>query len=113
MESELIASAAVKRQIDWFSDLLSELTPSLQATSSTIPPVLLNDNLACVTVFNTGNFKGDSRHLRLRFHSLHEAVATEKLVIKHVPSDEMLADGLTKALGRVKDEAFVKEIGLI
>jgi hypothetical protein len=103
MESELIASAAVKKQIDWFIGLLSELVPSLPIAPGT--PVLLNDNLACVTVLSSGNFKGDSRHLRLRFYGLHEAVATEKLVIKHVPSDAMLADGLTKA--------FVKEIGLI
>jgi hypothetical protein len=115
MESELIASAAVKRQIDWFSGLLSELTPSLQAASgvSQSPPVLLNDNLACVTVLNNGNFKGDSRHLRLRFYGLHEAVATEKLLVEHVPSVEMLADGLTKALGRIKHEGFVKDLGLV
>jgi transposase InsO family protein len=111
MESELIASATVKRQIDWFTGLLSELAPSLQISETS--PVLLNDNFACVTVLSTGNFKGESRHLRLRFYGLHEAVATEKLVIKHVPSDEMLADGLTKALGRIKHEAFVKEIGLM
>jgi hypothetical protein len=112
MESELIASATVKRQIDWFSGLLSELAPSLSVSRFASPPVLLNDNLACVTVLTTGNFKGDSRHLRLRFYGVHEAVATEKLLVEHVPSDEMLADGLTKALGRVKHEAFVKEIGL-
>jgi hypothetical protein len=121
MESELIASAAVKRQIDWFSCLLSDLapilTPSMQGASGTAqvssPPVVLNDNFPCVTVLSTGNFKGDSRHLRLRFYSLHEAIATEKLVIKHVRSDGMLAEGLKKALGRIKHEAFVKEIGLI
>jgi hypothetical protein len=118
MESELIASAAAKRQIDWLSGLLSELTPSLNrlalpASSVRPPPVLFNDNSACVDVLTTGNFKGESRHLRLRFYGLHEVIATEQLIIKHVTSDDMLADGLTKALGRVKHEAFVKGIGLI
>jgi hypothetical protein len=117
MESELIASAAVKRQIDWFSGLLSELAPSLPLGASRFrvasPPLLLNDNLACVTVLNDGNFKGDSRHLRLRFYGLHEAVATEKFLVEHVPSVEMLADGLTKALGRIKHEGFLKDLGLI
>jgi hypothetical protein len=41
MESELIASAAVKRQIDWFTGLLSELAPSLSASRFASPPVLL------------------------------------------------------------------------
>jgi hypothetical protein len=112
MESELIACAAVKRQIDWFSGLLSELAPSLPLRFAS-QPLLLNDNLACVTVLNNGNFKGDSRHLRLRFYGLHEAVATEKLLVEHVPSVDMLADGLTKALGRIKHEGFVKDLGLV
>jgi hypothetical protein len=112
MESELIAAATVKRQMDWFTGLLSELAPCLNVPESP-PPIVLNDNLACVTVLNTGNFKGHNRHLRLRFYGLHEAVGTEKLVVKHVSSDEMLADGLMKALGRAKHEAFVKELGLI
>jgi hypothetical protein len=112
MEAELIASATVKKQIDWFQGLLSEMAPSLPASSSA-SPLILNDNLACVTVLNSGNFKGENRHLRLRFYGLHEAVATGRLLVEHVPSEEMLADGLTKALGRVKHEAFVKEIGLI
>jgi hypothetical protein len=126
MQSELIASAAVKRQVDWFEGLLSELAPSLplaEASASSLPlveasassdsPLILNDNLACVTVLNSGNFKGENRHLRLRFYGLHEAVATGKLVVEHIPSEEMLADGLTKALGRTKHNKFVKETGLV
>jgi hypothetical protein len=112
MEAELIASATVKKQIDWFQGLLSEIAPSLLASSSA-SPLILNDNLACVTVLNSGNFKGENRHLRLRFYNLHEAVATGKLAIQHIPSDKMLADGLTKALGKVKHETFVQEIGLV
>jgi hypothetical protein len=116
MEAELIASATVKKQIDWFQGLLSEIAPSLLASSSassSASPLILNDNLACVTVLNSGNFKGENRYLRLRFYALHEAVATGKLAIKHIPSDKMLADGLTKALGKVKHEKFVQEIGLV
>jgi hypothetical protein len=78
MESELIAAATVKRQIDWFTGLLSKLAPCLNVYESTPhQPNLLNDNLAGVTVLNTGNFKGENRHLRLRFYGLHEAVGTE------------------------------------
>jgi hypothetical protein len=124
MQSELIASAAVKRQVDWFQGLLSELAPSLPlaeasassespASTSSEPPLILNDNLACVTVLNSGNFKGENRHLRLRFYGLHEAVATGELAIEHIPSEEMLADGLTKALGKTKHGKFVKDLGLV
>jgi hypothetical protein len=119
MEAELIASATVKKQIDWFEGLLSELLPCIpkfpspSSTGSSTQPLIFNDNLACVIVLKSGNFKGKNRHLRLHFYALHEAVATGKIDLKHIPSDKMLADGLTKALGRVKHQKFVQEIGLI
>jgi hypothetical protein len=92
MESAIIASAMVKRQIDWFQGLLTELTPSLPSLmsmswSESSPAHIFKNNLACVTVLNSGNFKGENRHLRLRFYGLHEAVATETLVVKDVACD--------------------------
>jgi hypothetical protein len=82
----------VKRQIDWFQGLLTELTPSLPSLmsmswSESSPAHIFKNNLACVTVLNSGNFKGENRHLRLRFYGLHEAVATETLVVKDVACD--------------------------
>jgi len=59
-----------------------------------------------------GNFQSDSWHLRLRYHSIHEAIAKDEIEIKHVAGTEMQADALTKALGGVKLGEFVDEIGL-
>jgi hypothetical protein len=119
MEAELIASAIVKKQIDWFEGLLSEILPcipkfpSLSSTGSSMQPLIFNDNLVCITVLKSGNFKGENRHLWLRFYALHEVVATRKIDLKYIPSDKILADRLTKALGRVKYQKFIQEIGLI
>jgi hypothetical protein len=61
---------------------------------------------------NSGNFQYDSRHVRLRYHSIHEAIAKGEIEIKHMAGMEMLADALIKALGGVKLSEFVEEIGL-
>jgi hypothetical protein len=107
MQAEMIATAYGKVQIDWLRDLVSEIGIGRGITRR-----ILNDGLNCVTTLNSGNFQSDSRHLRLRYHSIHEAIAKDEIEIKHVAGTEMLADALTKALGGVKLGEFVEEIGL-
>jgi hypothetical protein len=108
MQAEMIATAYGKVQIDGLNDLTSEI----RIASKDITRRIFNDGLNCVTTLNLGNFQSDSQHLRLRYHSIHEAIAKGEIEIKHVAGMEMLADALTKALGGVKLSEFVEEIGL-
>jgi len=107
MQAEMIATAYGKVQIDWLRDLISEIGVGRGITQR-----ILNDDLNCVTTLNSGNVQSDSRHLRLRYHSIHEAIAKGEIEIKHMAGTEMLGDALTKALGGVKLGEFVEEIGL-
>jgi hypothetical protein len=107
MQAEMIAAAYGKVQIDWLRHLISEI-----GIARCITRRIHTDGLNCVTTLNSGNFQSDSRHLRLRYHSIHEAIAKGEVEIKHVAGTEMLADALTKALGGVKLGEFVEEIGL-
>jgi hypothetical protein len=107
MQAEMIATAYGKVQVDWLKDVISEIGFGIG-----IAKQILNDGLNCITTLNSGNFQSESRHLRLRFHSIHEAVAKRDLEIRHIPGTEMKADALTKALGGVKLGEFVEEIGL-
>jgi len=67
MQAEMIATAFGKVQIDWLRDLTSEI----EIASKDITRRILNDGLNCVTTLNSGNIQSDSRHLQLRYHSIH------------------------------------------
>jgi len=108
MQAEMIATAYGKVQIDWLHDLTYEIGIG----SKDITRRILNHSLNCGTTLNSGNFQSDSRDLRLRYHSIHVAIAKGEVEIKHVAGTEMLADALTKALGGVTLSEFVEEIGL-
>jgi hypothetical protein len=103
----MIATAYGIMQIDWLRDLVSEIGIGRGITRR-----IVNDGLNCVTTLNSGNFYSDSRHLRVRYHSIHEAIAKGKIEINHVSGTEMQADALTQALRGVKRGEFVEEIGL-
>ena len=107
MQAEMIATAYGKVQIDWLRDLVSQI-----GIGRGIITVILNDDLNCVTTLNSDNFQSHSRHLRLQYHCIHEAIAQGEIEIKHEAGTEILVDALTKALGGVKLGEFLEEIGL-
>jgi hypothetical protein len=70
-------------EIDWQRDLISEL-----GIGRDINRRILNDALNCVTTLTSGNIQSDSRHLRLLYYSIHDAIAKGEIEIKHVAVDE-------------------------
>ena len=53
------------------------------------------------------------KHVDIRRHWLREQVSDEKIKIDWVPTSQMSADGLTKALPRQKHQNFVRQLGLV
>jgi hypothetical protein len=53
------------------------------------------------------------KHIDIQHHWLRQEVSKKNIQIEWIPTAEMPADGLTKALPRQKHEIFVKQLGLI
>lgn len=53
------------------------------------------------------------RHVDIHQHWLRQEVQKGSIVIKWVPTTDMTADGLTKALSRQKHESFIRQLNLI
>ena len=69
-------------------------------------PRLFCDNLPCTRIGGSGPFAKATRHLPREFHFLHSEVLKKTFSLLHVAGDKMQADGLTKALGRLKFQQF-------
>jgi hypothetical protein len=107
IQAEMIATPYGKVQLDWLRDVISEIELGAGMTRC-----IFNDGLNCVTTPNSGNIQSESRHLRLKSHTIHEAIAQGKIEVKHVAGTEMLADTPSKALGGVKFGEFAKDIAI-
>ena len=53
------------------------------------------------------------KHVDIQHHWLRQEVSKKNIQIEWIPTAEMPADGLTKALPRQRHEIFVKQLGLI
>lgn len=74
------------------------------------PANVLVDNAIVVTNSTIPDSTLQKKHNSICYHYVREAVAAGCIRIAHVPSDENLADMLTKPMGATKLKAFVQRI---
>ena len=105
-EAEYVAATSAGQEILWLRNLFNELGYKLDS-----PSTLHIDNSA-LSVAKNPEHHGCMKHLDLRFYWLRDEVEKGKINMVHLPTDEMPADILTKALGRVKVGEMVDMVGL-
>ena len=107
-EAEFVAAVAAGKEICWMKNLLQEL-----GYTSTQPFALWIDNQSCITVAKNPEHHGRMKHLDLSFYWLRDMVAKKLISPAYLPTNEMPADLLTKALAKPKVEEFRKMMGLV
>ena len=73
-------------------------------------PTLYEDNTAAIRIAQSEDPQALKHIVKLCYHYIRLEVSKRNLNIKWISTKDQLADGLTKALGRMKFETFVGEI---
>jgi hypothetical protein len=106
-EAEFIAAVSAGQEILFLRNLFKAFGYKIDE-----PSTLLIDNSSAISVAKNPEHHGRMKHLDLRFYWLRDEVEKKKIQVKHVDTNNMAADILTKALGRVKVGEMVKMLGL-
>ncbi|KAF8752457.1 Reverse transcriptase (RNA-dependent DNA polymerase) [Rhizoctonia solani] len=93
MEAEYMALSHACTQAIWFCQFFQELYYPADA-----PTLILSDNLAALTLSVESQFHGRSKHIDIRHHFMRDTIEKRMISTLYVPSNENLADALTKAL---------------
>ena len=105
----------------WLRNLLAEIDPpGAPATSlpqshepNYIPPMpMAMDNQGAIALATLGSQNRRTRHINVRYHYIRECIESGTIAPHYTPTSEMLADGFTKALDRLKFATFVSSIGM-
>ena len=91
----------------WLRNLLSEFGYEFNSAST-----LFVDNMSAISVANNPEHHGRMKHLDLRFYWLRDMVEAGQIQVKHLRTDQMPADLLTKPLGRLKVQGMCGMLGL-
>lgn len=93
-ESELIALSDSSSHIIWAKQFLSE-----QTGQKNLPAIIYEDNMSTISILRPeSTLSQRTKHINIRYFFLKDRQQKGDVVIKHMPTDNMIADFLTKPL---------------
>jgi hypothetical protein len=112
MESEYMALTDATKELKWVRTLLAELGYS-NGKSDDDPTDLFSDNQGAIALAKNPVSHSRAKHIDIRHHFVREAIQDKIIWIQYIPTAEMTADSLTKALGREKHEKCTARMGML
>ena len=92
-EAEYMALASAGQEAIWMRLLTAELHGS-QMEELTI----FEDNQSAIQMSKNPQFHGRAKHIGIKFHFIRELVSDGSVKLQYCPTEEMIADMLTKGL---------------
>jgi hypothetical protein len=77
------------------------------------PTVIHCDNQSCIKLSENPVFHDRSKHIEIRYHFIRDWVHRGVVQLQFIPTDDQVADILTKALPRGKHVFFRDKMGLV
>ena len=71
------------------------------------------DNHSCIKMTKYPVFHDKSKHIEVRYHFVRDMVQKGAIKLKYLPTEEKVADVLTKHLAHVKFEYFQEKPGVV
>ena len=106
-ESEYVAATHGMKEALWLRSLLSEVVgPMAKATT------LFSDNQAAIALTRDHQYHARTKHIDVRYHFIRWVIEQGSLRLVYCPTDDMVADTLTKALPSAKVKHFAAGLGL-
>jgi len=76
-------------------------------------PIDINvDNSGCIDFSKNPVEPKRTKNIDIRYRFVREAITTEKVTLEHCAADDMVADPMTKELGKTKHDQHVEDMGL-
>ena len=92
-EAEYVAATHAMKECIWLQCFIGKLFPSLITTTT-----LHCNNQVVLMLATEDNYHAHTKHINICYHFIREVVTSNTIEIVYCPTDDMMADILTKAL---------------
>ena len=106
-ESEYVAVTHASKEALWLRSLISQLFDVALE-----PTPLFSDNQSAIALTKDHQYHPRTKHIDIHFHFIRWIIENGSIRLIYCPTDDMLADTLTKALPSPKVKHFAVELGL-
>ena len=104
-----MALTEATKELKWIRILLVELGYS---NNDEPPTDLFSDNQSAIALSHNPVSHARAKHIDIRHHFVREAIQDKVIWVQYIPTTEMTADSLTKALGCEKHEKCTAQMGM-
>ena len=105
-EAEYVAATHAAKEAVWLREFISEIY------SQQDPMTLYSDSQSAIAFAHNEQLHAHTKHINIRFHYICYVIEAGKVVIDYCPTDDMVANTLTKALPSPKAKHFAAALGL-
>jgi hypothetical protein len=112
-ESEYMALAACTKQGQWLAQTLRDLGLGKYVGKNSAKVQMYGDNQGAIALAKNPHLHERSKHIDISYHFIRDLVEKGRVSIEYIPTEDMIADGMTKPLQRVKFERFRGQLGIV
>lgn len=105
-EAEYMSLSAACQEAIWLKQLIAEVEDKEESIQ------IYCDNKSTIDLANTSSYKQRTKHIDIRHHFIKEKVESEEIKVKYMKTEEMVADSLTKAVHKIKNNYCAISMGL-
>lgn len=77
-----------------------------------MPMVIFNDNQSAIKLTENQVFHKRTKHIHVKYHFIRDKVKNKDIKLLYMPTNEMVADMLTKSLGGKKHQFVCSKLNL-
>jgi hypothetical protein len=108
-KAEYIAASEASREAWWIHQILIDM--DLVDKSDSCIPVYM-DNKGAINLTTTISSTKHSKHIDIHFHFTRNMAEQGIILIRQIPTTDMVADGLTKPLTTDAHTRFLRQLGM-
>jgi hypothetical protein len=73
---------------------------------------IMGDNTSAIALAENPEFHARTKHIELQWHYVRDQQTRRLIDLQYIPTKEMVADGMTKPLEKIKHQEFLRLMNL-
>ena len=109
-EAEYMAVSEATKQVIWIRHFLYSIGKG--SVYHGAPTTICEDNQGAIKIADNPINHPKTKHIAVQYHAIRDHISNGEVRLQHLPTDQMVADGLTKATNHATQGRLVDDLGL-
>lgn len=105
--------AITAKQGQWIAQVLRDMGYPQNISKNAMTVQTKGDNQGAIHLVKNPILSDRSKHIDISYHYVRDLAEKKRIAVEYIPTNKMIADGLTKPLPKVGFVKSVRDLGLV